>query len=464
MKAKRNNSGKLVQSRAESSCDPVLDLQNIYPKLDSSIVNTRLVEIEAFNSLPKYLSSSLDFYSDYSVTEFTYLPDSFLYLDLEPVKFVGNEDPVELDFRNDLDKQISLIPLIGHTIIKKLSLEINNQEVTNTLASKYAEEAFLKTVTNFSKEKQDIYLNGAHPFLNDTANGALTLDNDSIQYNNRKNVVLGGFKIATPFLHGVFQCKKLFPPGVPFKLSLYLNSPEYCLLSGEPVPEGTRYDLRVKRASLFVMRVTLSPTETLRQERRLSKKGANYPFVKYVPGSFVAKPGTIQPTIPILNFEERLPQMIHCYVRQKDSLENIGKDPFFFDTQRIKEIYLTLDGKKLPYDIGYTSVRKEVEKNLLLLNLQQNYRRGLNQVDKYNFTNGYGIFSFSLLSFPASLGCDVCFVRPHQHGMISLNIVFKEELEKHHVISWFMEFPTVLHMEPNRKIAMLPLPIQHSGT
>ena len=221
-----------------SQCQTALLDWTDTPLTETSIISNRITVHETFSQLPKYCGGgSLDFFLEPSNAENLCLFQSFINLHLKVVKMV---DGVETDLEKD--DVVSFVPLIAHSIIKSVSISINDEDVTSNTSSAnyYPYEAYVSSLVHLSRDEQRTMLDTASPCY-DTPGSMLILDpmlrdGSGALVNPGLNARYGlaayslNHEFTTPLLHPLFLVPRLLPTGVELKLRLTLNSPEFCLI------------------------------------------------------------------------------------------------------------------------------------------------------------------------------------------------------------------------------------------
>lgn len=368
------------------------NFQTVLP-FKNDIESSRYQPIECFSQIPRYLNGSLDFYIEPSTTEYINLKDSFLAITLKGVSIEDNITEKPLDGNVNIGYE----PFIGQTLFKQINLSINDEEISRSWSNLYDYETMIKTLVFLSKEDIKNKLGGAGVELQDSPN--LGIDDISSGMNRRKTLCKISNTFATPILWSIFQTSKLLPTNVEMKLQLVLNSPERCLIVKDLPPSNIRYDIKIEKATLYLLKTKLTSPAMSRAEKMLTSTGFKYPLLTYHTINFMVETGSTERS-RILLYPGNLPRMVFVYQVFRKSIENMQEPTYNFNHFDVSSIFLECDNTIYPMNLGYNT---NFDSNNIqgdqfkLYQSQINYSNTNSEINEKTWEIGKTIFPFSFI-------------------------------------------------------------------
>ena len=433
--------------------------------ISKDFVSNRLQVIESYTQLPRLLDGgSLDFLVESSQTENICLLESFLHLELSVVKL---EDGKEVNVKEaDL---VSYSPLISSSLFKNISLTLNDETVSYSNEPYHAMESVMSVIMHMSQADQRRFLSGAglllsppdkHKQISPLPDPILKRPLNPALADRHTLAVQGKHRFTTPILWPLFLVPRLLPTGVELKLSMALNTPQFCLIATvKPPQEGQQpaqlpqYQIKISKAQLYLQKYRLTPSALAHQERILaSPKGALYPSNVLNTSSFTLGTGVKDHTKTIVH-GSKLPRMIYVYMVKRDSLSSMGADPFCFDHNKISSIHLEVDGQKYPNGLAYTPdfPTGNYVKDFALFQRELAYGNPDLGFRLNDWEGGYTIFPFNLVA-DRSFNCnEYLSVSENPTGTVSLHMHFSEELPHPVTVFVTQEHFKTLALDSKRK-------------
>ncbi len=434
----------------------MLDLSSL-PAQENSIVSNRLHPIDTFSQLPKYVDGgSIDFHADASSIESISLLESFLYFEMQVVKFDADNHEKQLVV-SDL---VSYSPFIMNSLFKNISMKINDEEISQSAENYQAYEAYVNTVVQLSRTAQRNLLDGSALLLSKPGTGTVTDPNlvtplgpanPGLQKRHGLAMESHTNGFVSPLIWAPFLVPRVLPTQTELSLSLKLNTSEFCLIVYKkdelPLPP---YRIKILKAQLFLQKYRLSPQAQLHQERMLSS-GAKYPMIINKTASFMIEKGSTQ-GFRALTIASELPRMCYVFMVSRDSLNSIQHSPYVFDTFGVRNMYLEADGEKYPSNLSYDPdfAKGRTIKNYMVAKKQLFNTNTDPFIDHEAFAGYYSIFPFNLVP-DRSLGCDYISVPENKAGNLNLHVKFEKELSQAICVFVVMEFYKVLILDSQRK-------------
>ena len=477
----------------------MLDLQQL-PPLNTQVESSRLQTVECHSQLPKYLTGgSLQFLVEPSSLEYTSLHESFIYLKIKGIKILDNKES-----KFEEDDRTAYIPFISNTIFKQLRMSINDHEISSSLNEYFAYESMIQALCYISKEVQETRYSGGFQQFSEPGTQSVNDPTSSVHINGpfRERYLaatVGETVVAVPLLWCLWNCPKLLPSNTEIRLTLALNSSAFCLIQPEAqttanlieksstkkesvitIYDNTKttkpttssppkrlkravknidekFDIKIIDAKLFVQRYRLTDTEHLRQERLLSSSGLLYPLNSLATITFNVEKGATG-CKKSLFFYNKVPRVVNVYIVERDSTENINKDPFDFkggpdSHYSVKQLYLEYNGLMYPNGEGYnlSSGSSSLPMNF---HLRQQELNGCNANTYINspatWKKGYTIFPISLVPDRSTCSDYISKSNSADMGPCTLHILFMKPLPEACTVFVTTETYEVLQIDNKR--------------
>ena len=461
----------------------LLDLHSL-PTVEENIESNRLHVIETNSQLPLYVDGgSLDFYVEPSSTECICLLESYLQTELRVVKLDKNGKEEQV---TEADK-VSFIPFIANTMFKGVSLHINDEEIANTVQNYHAYESYVNVIMNLSRTAQRSLLSGAGLHLSDPGTMAFTdptaqgADGGPINPGLSKRHELATVTytdpsdFVTPLIWPLFMVPRVLPTKTELKLSLKLNSSEFCLIAAEekkeeedeengegeagegegganvtvvkPIP---RYIIKIVKAKLNLQKYRLFPQALVKQEKMLTSY-AKYPMTNNKTTCFMVDTNSTE-VVKALTFASELPRMCYVFQVTRSSLNSIRETPFNFQTFNMGNLYLECDGTKYPNGVGYNQhwAHEYVNPHKMIMK-ELGYSNQDMCFDRFGWISGYGVFPINLVP-DRSVSCDDYLSLPvSKSGNLNLHISYNKPTAVPIAVFVIMEYYNVLSLDTHRK-------------
>lgn len=403
------------------------------------------------------------------------IPSSHLYyLDLSATEL---HLTVTIRKTNDLDNTLSS-PIqdkdeIGpvnnfiHSLFQQIQTYLNNTPVENS-NSTYAYRAYLEVLLNHSKEAKETFLQ-SNLYIKDTAeqmenfntcliptiyrikSGSNPPELETIYGNEinlgyvlrRKRCVAKSVQLKSKIHSEIFNVNKYLVPNVNVTIKLTRSRESFCLC-GTPGP----YSVYIDNATLKVRRVTVSPAVMAAHELALQKATAKYPITRVVIKPITIPSLTNKTTLSGVHIGLIPKRVIIGFVETEAFHGSFRKNPFNFKHFNLTNLTLKVASRALPYSSGLEFNFSQERYIDGFNSLFEGIREASNDIDYYDYANGYTLFAFNLAP-------DLC-TDDHFNvmldGSLDLDLTFAEIPDKSITALFYLEFDDVVEIDKNRQV------------
>lgn len=416
---------------------PELNLFTSQP-VQTSILSESVVKYNPLTTLDK--CSNIQFLIPSIKDKYINLNRIDLKLQLQIIKNDGTTFAEE-----DKDIEVYLINNCLHSIFKKLTIEMNDQIVSNTQFYHY--KSYLENLLNFQKGSAENLMQ-TQGFYLDTQQHFDEYENNSgakARYaatKNSKTIELYG-----KIMSDVFNIQRYLISDVDIKINFDLEKKDFYFMK---MKDESTAVLKISEATVFVCYKTISPTMLLAHHKMLQSRNASYNFKRTSIKNFLI-PGGVN-TFNIENiFSGQLPTNLLMMFLENDAYYgNMSKNPYNFKTFDIGYLQLNVNGNNVPnHPLTLNSSSGLVSKAYHDLHLGLNYTNkdfGL-LFNMEAFKNGFGIFAFDLTPTKKH-----SVINLSDNGILKAELKFHKTTDKPILMLVYAEFPSSFEVTSTKNI------------
>ena len=411
------------------------------PGLQTSIEHAEYVEYRPLSTL------------DDGPIEFSVVGGSE-YLDLSNT-FLKVRGKIVLPDGGDLPAARNVVPvnLTLHSLFSDVSMYLNGTQVTTTSGA-YPYQAYIQTVLSYGRAAKESHLE-ASMFYPDTAGHF-----DAVAGGNNSGMVKRKARGAESKVIGMIgrlhadlfhQCKCLINH-VDWRMKLSRNRDNFLLMCDQVAGDYPAYKMVILDCSLFVRKVSVSPSVLLAHSKILEGTNAVYPFTKTVMRVFSAAQGSLNFTLDNL-FLERLPnRVVFGFIRTDSYNGVVTRNPYKFEHVNLNFVSLYCHGTQIP--------TKGLRPNFATQEYTEAYMTlytgtGTAWSDQScgiklsEYDGGYALYCFDLT---ASMVHSHSAVDPSRPGPLRLECTFSDALEVPYNLVMYAEFAGSVEVTKTREV------------
>ncbi|KAI7804697.1 hypothetical protein IRJ41_016121 [Triplophysa rosa] len=425
---KKTNSGLKKRSVAQRKCKkPTVLEKNTY------------LEVPPFSAISD--SAPLEFFIAGTGEDYLDLNNTLLFLRLKITKPNGGDIPDPAS--------VGLINYPGATIFSQVDVSLGDRLISQS-SSTYPYRCMIECLMNYSEDAlETVFTSGL--FHKDEA-GQMD-ENDPLGDNEgltkRSNYTKGGkvVELLAPIHSDIFFQEKLLLNGVDVKIRLIRAKNEFCLMRSDDVA----YKVKIVSASLFVKKVSVSPSVRLGHAQALLTATAKYPIDRVCLKTLSIPTGSRVSNQENL-FLGTLPKSIILGMVDNDAFTGAyDKNPFTFNHYDMEFLAIYVDGQQIPakplqpdFDSG-AAVREYYQ---LVMSTGRHLKNHGLAFDRDEFMNGYSLFAFNLTP-DEECGQHLSLVKS---GNIRLEVRFKKALAKTITLIVYAVFDSIIQVSNRRQI------------
>ncbi|XP_073689440.1 uncharacterized protein F54H12.2-like [Garra rufa] len=384
-------------------------------------------------------SSPLEFFIAGTGEDYIELNNTLLFLRLKITKPNGNNIPDPA--------KVVLINYPGATIFSQVDVSLGDRLISQS-SSTYPYRCIIESLLNYSKDALES-LFSAGLFFKDTA-GHMD-ETDPVGRNvglTKRSLYTTGSKVVellAPILSDIFFQEKFMLNGVDVKIRMIKGKDEFCLMKSA----DAAYKLNIVSASLFVKKVSVSPSVRLGHAQALLSSTVKYPIDRVCLKNFSIPAGS-----RVSNQENvflgTLPKSIFLSMVDNDAFTGAyDKNPFAFKHYDLEFLAVYVESQQCPAKplqpdfAGGSTVREFYQLATATRRHLKNQPLSINRDD---FLKGYSLYAFNLTPD------EDC--RQHisliKSGNIRLEARFKQPLVR--TINLVVVFDSIIEVSNRRQV------------
>lgn len=289
------------------------------PPTENALQDFHEQEIEPLTSITS-TSSAIDFNITGEGDEYVDLSELRLYIRVK-VSTTTTTTGIE-------DGKVSLVKFWPHALFRQCDLFLNGTLVT-TSSNMYHYTAYIASMLSFSKEVKDYQLS-----VLEHANGW-----DVKKANPESEAFI---RLHLPLCNQ----SRLIPNGVTIKIRLLRASDDFII--NKSVGAAETYKVTLEKCSLFVRRITPSPTLLLDHAETLSKINCLYPIERIWTKFYTLSKGVRDFDLPNISQGQQPTKLVLGMVTTKAFSGSTDTDPFKFQHFGLEYISLIANGRAIP--------------------------------------------------------------------------------------------------------------------
>ena len=267
--------------------------------------------------------------SSSSAIDFTIAGEGDEYIDLSELRLhlrvkITSDAATGLD-----DGKVSLVKFWPHALFRQCDLLLNGTLVT-TSSNMYHYIAYIASLLSFPKEVRDHQLS-------------------VLEHSNGWEVKKGNPESEAFIRLHLPLCNqpRLIPNGVTIKLRLLRNPDEFVIIKSAGAA-GENISLSLEACSLFVRRITPTPTILLDHAETLSKTNCIFPIQRIWGKCSTLTKGSRDFDLPNITQGPLPDRVIVSLVTTKAFSGSMDTDPFKFEHFGLEYIHLIVNGRSIP--------------------------------------------------------------------------------------------------------------------
>ncbi|XP_058606803.1 uncharacterized protein F54H12.2-like [Onychostoma macrolepis] len=325
----------LLHRMSEECIKSELDLFTV-PLTQTVIEKNAYLEVPPLSAISD--SSPLEFFIAGTGEDYIDLNNTMLFLPLKITRPNGADI-------SDTAK-VSQINYPGASIFSQVDVSLGDRLISQS-SSTYPYRCIIESLLDYSKDKLET-LFSAGLFFKDTA-GQMDVT-DPVGRNaglTKRWIYTAGSKVVellVPIHSNIFFQQKLILNGIDIKIRMIRGKDEFCLMTDDDVA----YKLNIVSASLFVKKVSVSPSVRLAHAQTLLSTTAKYPIDRVCLKNFSIPAGSRVSNQENL-FLGTLPKSIILAMVDNDAFTGTyDKNPFTFNHYDLEFLAVYVDGQQFP--------------------------------------------------------------------------------------------------------------------
>ncbi|XP_073699863.1 uncharacterized protein F54H12.2-like [Garra rufa] len=417
-----------------------LDLFTV-PMTQTVIEKNAYLEVPPLSAISE--SSPLEFFIAGTGEDYIDLNNTLLFLRLKITKPNGGDIA-------DTAK-VGLINYPGATIFSQVDISLGDRLISQS-SSTYPFRCIIESLINYSKDTlETLFSSGL--FFKDTAGNMDETDptgrNNGLTKRSRYTTGSKVVELLAPIHSDIFFQEKLMINGVDIKIRMIKGKDEFCLMTGD----DEAYKLNIVSASLFVKKVTVSPSVRLAHAQTLLTTTAKYPIDRVCLKNFSIPSGSRVTNQENL-FLGTLPKSIVLAMVDNDAFTGAyDKNPFAFKHYDLEFLALYVDGQQIPakpLQPNFSSGAAVREFYQLATATGRHLKNQALSINREEFLKGYSLYAFNLTP-DEDCGQHISLVKS---GNIRLEVRFKQPLVHTINLLTYAVFDSLLEIS-NRKQVLL---------
>nr|XP_055065250.1 uncharacterized protein F54H12.2-like [Misgurnus anguillicaudatus] len=415
-----------------------LDIFTVLPT-QTSLEKNAYLEVPPLSAISD--SAPLEFFIAGTGEDYLDLNNTMLYLRLKIMRPNGSDiaDPAP----------VGLINYAGATVFSQLDISLGDRLISQS-SSTYPYRCIIECLMNYSKDTLESLFTPSL-FYKDTA-GHMDV-HDPVGRNRgllKRSTFSHGsqpVELLVPIHGDIFFQEKLLINGVDVKIRLIRGKDEFCLMRSDDVA----YKVKILSASLFVKKVSVSPSVRLGHAQALLSTTAKYPVDRVCLKTISLPTGSRVSNQENL-FLGTLPKSIVLGMVDNDAFSGAyDKNPFTFNHYDLEFLAIYVDGKQIPSkplqpDFESGSAAREYYQ--LVMSTGRHLKNHALAIDRDEFLAGYTLFAFNLTP-DEECGQHLSLVKS---GNIRLEARFKNPLPHTITMIIYAVFDSIIQISNRRQV------------
>lgn len=331
----------------------------VFPNHEDHLLDKKKIS-EYFTENFREILYPLNFTSKQGPWQYHCPPDHKNFIDLSTLTWCGkikvvNSANALTPVIDASTKEIncSVVNNFIHSTISKITYQINDFSMGDSLGKSYSYRAYIDNLLSFSPDAKDQSLK-YHGFVKDVANKFDDVakkrdENNNNGFKERAELFCTNnyFHFSVKLRIDLANIEQLLQPGVQLRFELERNNDPFVLMSD--VGNSTSYQFDIKDTSIQFDK--LVPTESYSNhfETNVSKSPLIYNYDKSNIYTFNWPANINDLSIHQLFHSDKLPSyLVFGMVEDQSFIGDVSKNPFNFKNFDVCEFYLLVNGKSFP--------------------------------------------------------------------------------------------------------------------
>ncbi|XP_016403936.1 uncharacterized protein F54H12.2-like [Sinocyclocheilus rhinocerous] len=415
-----------------------LDLFTV-PLTQTVIEKNAYLEVPPLSAISD--SSPLEFFIAGTGEDYIDLNNTLVFLRLKITRPNGGDIPDPA--------KVALINYPGATIFSQVDVSLGDRLISQS-SSTYPYRCIVESLLNYSKDALES-LFSAGLFFKDTA-GHMD-ETDPVGRNaglTKRSLYTTGSKVVellAPIHSDIFFQEKLMLNGVDIKIRMIRGKDEFCLMSDDA------YKLNIVSASLFVKKVSVSPSVRLAHAQALLSTTAKYPIDRVCLKIFSIPAGSRVSNQENL-FLGTLPKSIVLAMVDNDAFSgSYEKNPFTFKHYDLEFLAVYVDGQQFPAkplqpDFTSGSAVREFYQLATATATGRHLKNQPLSINRDDFLKGYSLYAFNLTP-DEDCGQHISLIKS---GNIRLEARFRQPLPHTINLVVYAVFDSIIEVSNRRQV------------
>lgn len=413
-----------------------LDLFNS-PAIQLGIDSSSFVQIHPLASLSD--KTPIEFYISGNGEHYLDLAHTILHLRIQVQKNTGNLAATDV---------VAPINYILNTLFSECAVFLNDKQVSSQV--NYPYRAILESLLFTSKSRQDSILSSAGFFKDSAGSHDAHVDNSSnAGFNTRRNLckLSKSLDLIGALHFDLANQSKLLINGVNVRIKLERAKNAFALMASE-----NNYKIHIQAASLYVRKITVSPSVLIGQEKALEKGVVKMPIRRVDVKSFALSNGLQSSTIANA-FIGQLPIRIILGFVSNDAFNgNIQKSPFKFSHYDVNYLCI-LNGNQMlpakPFQPSFESNLYARSYFSLFTDLNRYHTSANINISFSEYKDGYTLYAVDLTP---DLAASEDHVSINKSGNIAIDLKFEKALPETVNLVVYAEYRNVIEIDKSRGV------------
>ena len=381
-----------------------------------------------------------------NVIEFNISGEGENYIDTSNIKLKISGTLKEVGGAKDANVKDGVANNLLFTLISQIDVSYNDRlltESTNTFAYISYIRALLETSNDekSGKLQSQLFYPDSYSTIDSnlpTANSGLAKRMEFTKPNNKVEMI-GTLPVD------VLSCPTFLMPGVSIRVKLYLNRPEFYIVSSNV---SCKAAFIIDTAALLVPKITLKSEVIISHSEILKQQPALYQYHKMVSRVHTMAARSRSTTIESL-FSDRIPSLVVvAMVSSADFSGSYSTNPFYFRHCNLRSISLVLNGQAVPSNPVECDFSSAKSTNATLFNnftdaITKHFNIRDSGVEMKYFYKGYTLALFDLSDSAAKT----------RSGELRLIADFTSELEEPVTMIILGRFPSKIYINESRVVS-----------
>ena len=254
---------------------------------------------------------------------------------------------------DDTTIKCSVVNNFIHSVISKISYQINDFQMGDSAPLSYSYRAYLDNLLSFSNESKEQSLR-YHGFVKDKFDkfddvGKLRVNNHNDGFKKRADLFCSGnyFHFSVKLRIDLANIDQFIQPGTQLRFTIDRNSDQFALLGDSG--EADKYTFDIKDTSLELDKMIPTDSYWSHFESSISKSPIIYAYDHVQMQTFNYPSGINDLSIQSMFHTDKLPSyLIFALTTDEAYMGAWNKNPYKFEPFNLKEFYLLVNGFSYP--------------------------------------------------------------------------------------------------------------------